>query len=110
MVDLAYTEEEQREHSAKCCDMPSDYKGPKYPWGLSVHFDNSVLDKLSKNVSDFKIGEEVQVPVTLRVTSLSANESEDGEGRQSVGLVMTSIDMPKSDSDKAKTLFGDSDD
>lgn len=106
-VDLAFTDAEQKEMAAdSCCPMPEGYKGPKYPWGLQLTFEDSVLEKLGKTAADFKIGEALDVPVTLRVTGLRATEREDGDMRQSVDLVMIAIDTgAKSEEEKARTLF-----
>jgi len=89
MIDLAYTPEEQKERD-KYAPMPSDYNGPKYPWGLSVTFDKSTLAKLGKSARDFNVGDEVVMEVKLRVTSISAYETESST-EESVGLTMVAI-------------------
>lgn len=102
LKSLAYTEEDHakmKEGMTKCCDVPSDYKGPKYPWGLELSFDNAVLDKLGKSASDFKPGEDIPISGTLRITGINMSENEDGSKQQSVRAILTAID----DGAKAKT-------
>lgn len=111
LKSLAYTDEDHekmKEGMAKCCAMPSDYKGPKYPWGLELTFDDSVLEKMGKSAADFKVGSDMPITGTLRITGMNLNENEDGSKHQSVRAVLTAIDDgvdPKTDADRAKTIY-----
>lgn len=95
LKSLAYTDDEiakRKEGMDKCCTMPSDYVGPKYPWGLELTFDNAVLEKMGKSATDFKPGSDLPITGTLRITGMNINENEDGTKHQSVRAVLTAID------------------
>lgn len=104
LVDLAYTPEEQKERAGKYSTMPSTYDGPKYPWGLELTLDESVLRKLGKTSRDFRIGDEIDLPVRVRVTRISAYETESGSD-ESVGLTVTH--MQGEAEDRAAKLYPD---
>lgn len=102
LVDLAYTPKEQKEREDKYSAMPSAYDGPKYPWGLELTLDDSVLRKLGKSSRDFRIGDEIDLPVRVRVTRISAYETESGSD-ESVGLTVTH--MQGEGEDRAAKLY-----
>lgn len=114
LKSLAYTDadhEKMKEGMAKCCSMPSDYVGPKYPWGLELSFDNTVLEKMGKQATDFKPGTDMPITGTLRITGMNINENEDGSKHQSVRAVLTAIDdgqEPKTDKERATAIYGSS--
>lgn len=64
-------------------------EAPRFPWGLSVNLDEDSLKKL--NVEDLpEVGDEFEMVATVKATSVSENEDEDGT-RQSVGLQITDM-------------------
>lgn len=94
MVDLAYSEAELKEHDRKCCDVPMDYKGPKYPWGLILNLETDSLEKLGKSVADFKVGQKIPLMVMAEVQSISMNQTSDGDKHECVGLLCADIEFP----------------
>lgn len=64
----------------------STENAPKYPWGLSITLDQSSLEKLGLDVSDFKVDTYKMLIAKVEVTSISSNESKGGMDNQSVGL------------------------
>lgn len=111
LKSLAYTDEDHekmKEGMGKCCAMPSDYVGPKYPWGLEITFDNASLEKRGKQATDFKPGTDMPFSGTLRITGMNINENEDGTKQQSVRAVLTEIDdgkAEKTDKDRASAIY-----
>lgn len=109
MTDLAYTQEEMDKNSPKCCDTSEEYKGPKYPWGLMLCFDNDTLAKLGLDATKFSVGQKVPMTVIATVTQLSLSEDESGK-RQSMNLVAGDIELSgekkKTESELAAAMFG----
>ena len=108
MVDLAYTDSELSERSPKVSDMPTDYKGPKYPWGLNLSLESDSLKKLGKSVSDFKVGTRVPITIMAEVSNVSMSENSDGSKHECVGLLCADLEFPsakQSDSEAAEKLY-----
>lgn len=114
LKSLAYSADEIAEHKAeqaKYSVMPSDYAGPKYPWGLSITFEDASLAKMGMDAKDFKPGEEMPIAGTLRITGISMNEREDGTKSQCVNAVLVAIDTSgpaKTTAQAADTIYGKS--
>lgn len=106
MPDLAFTKEDLAERQAEYSATPPVEDMPKYPWGLELCFDKTVLAKLGLQASDFKMGQEIPVQAVLRVRSLRQEENVSGED-SSVGLTMISVDLPKTSKAQAKKLYPD---
>lgn len=109
LKDMAYTETEQAAMAAdRCCPMPADYQGPKYPWGLELRIENGSLEKLGLDISKFKVGQEVPIDMVGRVTGLSINERENGERQACLTIVAAKMDIAtkKNEKEQADTLYG----
>lgn len=103
MIDLAYTPAEQKERD-KYAPEPAEYSGPKYPWGLSVTFEQGTLAKLNKRAKDFSVGDEIEMLAKFRVTNISAYENERG-AEESVGLTMVAVQGEESRPAPAEILY-----
>lgn len=66
------------------------YNMPKYSYGLSICFDQEVLDKLNLDSSDVEPGDMLHMQCLAEVTSVSKNDTGDGE-KCRVELVLTRI-------------------
>lgn len=114
LKDMAYTDAEiaeRKENMDKCCAMPSDYTGPKYPWGLELRLETNSLEKLGVDISKFKVGQELPMDIIGRVTGISINEREDGERNACLTIVAAQIGLntKKSTSEQAESLYGKDD-
>lgn len=108
MVDLAYSKEELAERERKCCDMPMEYKGPKYPWGLNITLETDSLEKLGKTVTDFEVGARIPITIIAEVSNISMSQNSDGSKHQCVGLLCADMEFPsakRSDKEMAETLY-----
>ena len=66
---------------------------PVYPYGLSIHLDEEVLDKLGLEELP-EVGKPMKLLALVDVTSVSSNESKSGASR-SVGLQITDLCLEK---------------
>lgn len=111
LKDMAYTDTEIAERKAdmeKCCTMPADYSGPKYPWGLELRLETNSLEKLGVDISKFKVGQELPMDIMGRVTGISINERENGERSACLTIVAAKIgiETKKSLAEQAETMYG----
>ena len=99
-VDMANTPDEAE------ADMPAtiDYKGPKYPYGLTMRLTEKELAKLDLD-DGCEVGDTLHLFAMVRVTSISSNEREDGEKNCSIELQVTHIALE--DEDEENEMSGD---
>ena len=74
MTDLALTDEEKMDSELPCVPMDR----PKYPYGLGLCFDQTVLDKLSLDIKDANVGDVIDIRAFATITAISQNDSADG--------------------------------
>lgn len=65
---------------------------PKFSYGLSVCFDQETLDKLDLDTSDVEVGDLLHLQCLAEVTSVSKNDTGDGE-KCRIELVLTRIGL-----------------
>lgn len=87
-------------------------EGPQYPYGLCLHLDDEVMQKLGLSKLP-AVGTDLMLTAKVTVTSCSENSYEGkggkAETRQSMSLQITDLglsDAPKS-GDAAKSLYGE---
>jgi hypothetical protein len=74
--------------------------GPKYPWGLCITLEKEQLDKLGLSENP-KTDTVFTITAKAEVTSVSANQTQEGE-RRSITLQITDLALsPSSDSDES---------
>lgn len=79
MIDMAKTPEEvKKEAPAALADTPP--KVPVYPWGLCLSLDEDSLAKVGVGDEMPSVGEMIHLCAMAKVTSVSENEMEDGNG------------------------------
>jgi hypothetical protein len=76
------------------------FNAPKYPWGLSVRFDQEILDKLNLDTSDVEVGDMLHMQCFAEVTSVSKNDTGDGE-KCCIELVLTRIGLENENTEYA---------
>lgn len=59
--------------ASEVSDSPS---GPQYPWGLGVTLEREALAKMGIKLSDYAVGDTVELYAKCKVTRLSQSESE----------------------------------
>ncbi len=78
---------------------PSYDSQDKYPYGLSVSLDDESLKKLNIDLSDFSVGDEVEIHACAKVKSLRQSESEGSGKDSSMELQITDMCVEPPDSD-----------
>lgn len=77
LIDMRKTAEEKAE---ECSPMTLGNVN-EYPFGLCLRLTESELDRLSVDADSIEVGEIYDMRAMVRVTSVSCNETEDGERR-----------------------------
>jgi hypothetical protein len=96
LVDMA--------HSAEAPEVgPSLASAPLYDYGLHLCFNQSTLDKLDLDTSDVEVGDMLDLRALCKVTSVSKNDTGDGE-KCRVELVLSHIGI-----ENESTEYGDED-
>lgn len=80
MIDLAKTSAEVKEEADERSDSSPARLIEKYPWGLSVSFDQDTLDKLGLSGSLPDVGSTFKFSAEAKITSISSSESETAAG------------------------------
>lgn len=95
----------EREERYKSMEKPAD--GPMYPYGLALHLEDEVMEKLKMSKLP-QVGKQVLVYALADVTSVSENESMVGGTRQSVSLQITDLALlapPKNEESTEEALY-----
>lgn len=75
MTNLELTDEEQLDWTS-----PMPMSAPKYPPGLRICLNQSVIDKLKLSLEEAEVGGMVHFAATARITSVSTDERERPNG------------------------------
>jgi hypothetical protein len=78
--------------------MPSIVNEPDYPYGLSVCFDNTTLEKLDLDTDDVEVGDFIHIHALAKVTCVSKNQI-NGESNSRIELIMTHISAEDEDNE-----------
>lgn len=78
MVSMEIEPEERSETGI----MPETCPQPLYPYGLTLCFNDQVLDKLKVDTSDWSVGDVFHLFAFARITSISENETTDGSKKR----------------------------
>ena len=71
---------------------PSKDNLPRYPWGLSLNFDNDTLNKLG--ITDLpEAGVTMSIVGNAKVESTGEDERQDGEKRKRMTLQITEMSL-----------------
>lgn len=95
MVSMKTTATERKEMTE-----PSEYKGPEYPYGLSISLNNDSLEKLGVEKLP-QVGTELLVLAKVKVSSASASDSEYGSSKN-VSLQITEMCLESLSKDEEK--------
>lgn len=77
-------------------------ESPEFPYGLQIHLENESIEKL--DMKDLpKVGDEMVILGKVKVTSVSAHDSQDGGEQRSVGLQITDMGLTPNDDKKIKS-------
>jgi len=81
MVDMAKSPEEVKEETSTSVPaMGATPSAPVYPWGLCLRLEDDTLEKLGVDGEMPSVGDMIHLFAMAKVTSVSANEMEDGNG------------------------------
>jgi len=94
MIDMAQSKEEIEERYPAAV-AKSDKAGPIYPWGLCLRLSEKEIAKLNLDEAP-EIGDMIHIFAMAKVTSVSANATENGENR-SVELQITHMSVENED-------------
>ena len=80
---------------------------PKYPYGLTLHLDDTTMSKLGFKTPDLNATFTVEAKAT--VTSVSSSKSSEGHNHRSVSLQITAMKISKAGAEKSPVgaLYGD---
>lgn len=87
---------------------PPAQDADRYPYGLELHLDNDVLEKL--NLGELpEVGSTMTLMATVKVTTVSSRDEVDGDKRNNVSLQITAMGLESDKADntkKAEKLYG----
>lgn len=86
LIDMARSATEQKDAA-----MPMT-ASPIYDYGLSLCFNQDTLDKLNLDTSDVEVGDMLDMRAFAKVTSVSKNDTGDGE-KCRIELVLSHIGL-----------------
>lgn len=106
MVDMAKSPEEVKEQTAQSVPaMGIAPSAPVYPWGLCLRLEDDALEKLGLDGEMPTVGDMIHLCAMAKVTSVSANEMEDGNGgkktRCCIELQITHLGVEDEDQESA---------
>lgn len=102
LQDMSLSADEAKEQNGLTADAG---ELPKFPYGLCLDLNDESLTKLGITTLP-KVGEEVAITATAKVTRISAYEEQDG-AEQSLGLQITmmEVDIPSQMKSAADRLY-----
>lgn len=77
----------------KKLDVPIRERPPRYPYGIGITLEDEELKKLNKSISDFKVGDDIDVTAKAKVTGTSQSDEEMGRTRRSVSLQLRKMKL-----------------
>lgn len=81
MIDMAKSPEEVKEETKMSVPaMGAALSAPMYPWSLCIRLEDDTLEKLGLDGEMPSVGEMIHLCAMAKVTSVSENEMEDGNG------------------------------
>lgn len=83
-------------------DGPARAQGPRYPYGLSLCFNDDVLKKLKLDFTDVNVGETLHLFAFAKVTGKSMNEDADAGANQRIELQITHLSGEDEDEENAE--------
>jgi hypothetical protein len=108
MIDMAKTPEQVKEETAPAKALSLGDRAPTvpvYPWGLCIRLEDDTLAKLNLGQEMPSVGEMIHLCAMAKVTSVSENESEDGNGgkttRRCIELQITHLAVEDEDQEGA---------
>lgn len=100
MVSMKMSAAERKEQT-EAIDKP---EGPRYPYGLSISLNEDSLEKLGLELPE--MGEEMMLVATVKVTGVSANDSEYGSSKNvSLQITECCLEPVKDQASTAKKLY-----
>lgn len=100
LVDMRLTDSEKAEQNGPM----SVGAVNEYPWGLCIRLSDKELEKLSVDHADWTVGDIFDLRAMARVTSISSNETTEGERTGiELQLVMLGAEVEDSEEEEPKS-------
>ena len=100
MVDMKLTPKERKKHNGDmAAPVPSEPSGPEYPWGLEVRLEDEALTKMGVDLSDYQIGDDVELYAKCKVIRLSQSQSTSKDKNRTLELQITDLCLEPGESD-----------
>lgn len=93
LIDMKRKKETKKEKETKNLASPC-MDSPEYPYGLSISLDNEGLEKLGMTTLP-KVGAKLTIEALGVVTSVSSNESQQGEPNRRVEIQLQKLGVEK---------------
>lgn len=91
MKSMKITAADRKAKEAKY-DKPCSIGGDKYPYGLRIHLDEEIMEKLDM-ASLPRVGAKMILTAEVDVDSVEARESTDGGKRRSMAVQITAMEL-----------------
>ena len=89
----------------------SGSKGPQFPWGLQVTLEDASLKKMDIKLSDYKVGDMVELYAQCKITRLSETAHEgDKNPNRTMELQITDMCLESADEEARRKEWGDEED
>jgi hypothetical protein len=75
-----------------CCPEDSDSSGPKYPYGLTMYLNESILKKLGMGELP-EVGAKMNLAAICVVTGTSSRQDQDGSTHQCIDIQITDMEL-----------------
>ena len=86
-----------------------DVGGPQYPWGLEVRLEDAALKKMKVKLSDYAVGDIVELYAQCKVTRLSQSANGDLGNSRTLELQITDMCLEAGDEGTADEKAGQDD-
>ena len=94
MIDMKLAKEKAKK-MATAAEMPSESKGPRYPYGLELRLEKDQLKKLGISTKGRKVGEKGTIVAAYEISSISERQNQSGEDSQDMALQITKLKIIK---------------
>lgn len=104
LVNMALSPDESKQESSCLLGSEDTDRGPKYPYGLTIQLDETVLKKLG--ITELpSVGQPMRLMAVAEVCSTSQYENQGGS-EKCVSLQITQLGIEQSNQDMASALYG----
>lgn len=103
LINMQLTQQEAKEHDI-ATPVGEGTDAPRYPYGLTLHLEDEVLEKLGMSTLP-DVGKKMTLVAKVEVTTVNQHQSQEGKD-QSVSLQITDMELKEEGLDAATVLYG----